>query len=163
MTDNTDTPNITLTLYTAPTSGTLVCQSMQSVYANNGLFNTVLDTCTSSDIDGQALYLGMQVEGDAEMTPRQPVYPVPYAYSLTPGALISGSLSIYEPILAVVNNQGNGINIEAVDYGLYVCEAGKDGVWPTDDGFYVSEAGDVGVYVGDAGNWGRHCQHDATS
>ncbi len=167
LTDNTGTPitgthNITLTLYTA--EDVMMCQNMQSVYANNGLFNTVIDTCTSSDIDGKDLYLGIQVEGDAEMTPRQQIYPVPYAYSLVPGAEISGTLSTYAPIFSVVNNQGNGINIEAVDYGLYVREAGKDGVWvdkATDDGFYVSEAGDVGVYVGNAGNYGVYAKTDS--
>ncbi len=169
LTDNVGTPitgthAITLTLYTASTGGTVMCQSAQSVYANNGLFNTVIDTCTNDDIDGKDLYLGIQVAGDAEMTPRQQIYPVPYAYSLVPGALISGTLSTYDPILSVVNNRGNGINVEVVDYGLYVREAGKDGVWvdkAVDDGFYVSEAGDVGVYVGNAGNYGVYAKTDS--
>ena len=157
----TGTHTITLTLYTTRTAGAMVCQSAQSVHANNGLFNTVIDTCTSDDIDGKDLYLGIQVEGDAEMTPRQQIYPVPYAYSLVPGARISGTVSTYQPVLSVVNNKGNGINVKATDYGIYVPHAGRDGVWvdeAIDDGLYVSDAGDAGVYVANADNYGGYAK-----
>jgi hypothetical protein len=158
LTDDAGTPitgtrNITLTLYTA--GGAVMCQSMQSVSANNGLFNTEINTCTNHDIDGKELYLGIQVESDPEMTPRQQLYPVPYAYSLVPGAIISDT--IFSPILSVRNNSGDGIRIDADDYGIYIGRVGRDGVWvdqAVDDGFYVSNAGGDGVYIGNAGSHG---------
>ena len=53
-----------------------------------------MDSCTSDDIDGRQLWLGVHVLGDLEeMTPRQPIYPVPYAWSLRPGAIIEDATS----------------------------------------------------------------------
>ena len=44
---------------------------------------------------------------DAEATPRQPTLPVPYAMSLTPGAIISGTTAA-SPATLVVRNLGTG-------------------------------------------------------
>ena len=55
---------------------------------NEGLFNTYFDGIDSS-IDGRQLYLGVQVEDDTEMTPRQYIDTVPIAWTLRPGAIIS--------------------------------------------------------------------------
>ena len=83
----------------------------------NGLFSTYIP-CSSSVIDGRQLYLGVQVGTDAEMTDRQPIYPVPYAWSLRPGALISDTMS-GAPLN--VYNHGSG-------WGLDVYSAGHDAV-----------------------------------
>ena len=73
---------------------------------------------------------------------------MPDACCLGAGARIAGTVSTYQPVLSVVNNKGNGINVKATDYGIYVPHAGRDGVWVDegiDDGLYVSDAGDAGV------------------
>ena len=85
------TRTITFTLYDRSSGGVILCQDDDNVEIANGLFNANMNFCTSSDINGQKLYLGIQVEGDPEMTPRRSIYPVPYAWSLRPGAVISGT------------------------------------------------------------------------
>jgi hypothetical protein len=84
--------NVTFRIYDDDTDGTVLCQDTQTVSVSNGLFSTAMDGCTSSDIDGTQVYLGIQVESDGEMTPRQPIYSVPYAMSLVPGADFRGTL-----------------------------------------------------------------------
>jgi len=85
--------SITFRIYDDDTDGTVLCQDTQTVSVSNGLFSTAIDGCTPSDIDGTQVYLGIQVGSDGEMTPRQPIYSVPYAMSLVPGADLRGSLS----------------------------------------------------------------------
>jgi len=102
--------SITASIYDVQTGGTALCSDTETVTVTNGLFTMNVDNCTSDDIDGRQLYLGVQVGSDAEMTDRQPIYPVPYAMSLVPGAKIS-----YTPFLWIgtfVDLEGNlGSNI----------------------------------------------------
>ncbi len=102
--------NITASIYNVSSGGTALCSKTQNVSVSNGLFDMTIDNCTSDHINGQQLYLGIQVGSDAEMTPRQAIYPVPYAFSLLPGATIS-----YAPLMwsgTLVDLQGNlGNNI----------------------------------------------------
>ncbi|MBC7242656.1 MAG: hypothetical protein H5T60_09450 [Anaerolineae bacterium] len=88
------TYSITASIYTVSTGGTALCSKTQNnVNVSNGLFNMTIDNCTNEHLNGQQLYLGIKVGSDAEMRPRQPIYPVPYAFSLKPGAQISGSVT----------------------------------------------------------------------
>ena len=94
LTDSSGNPldgnyTITATLYDASSGGTALCQDDDTVTVDNGLFNMNMNFCSASDIDGKQLYLGIQVGTDPEMTDRQAIYPVPYAFSLRPGAVIS--------------------------------------------------------------------------
>jgi hypothetical protein len=105
-----DTLDITLTLYADSAGTTQLCQDKdnnQSV--DNGLFTFYLDgsdRCTPNDINGRAVYLGVQVEGNDEMTPRRAIYPVPYAFSLRPGAIIMDDAND-DPVLWVENAYDN--------------------------------------------------------
>jgi len=83
--------NITARIYNVSSGGTALCSDTESVPVSNGLFNMYIDNCTSAILNGQQLYLGIRVGSDAEMTPRQAIYPVPYAFSLKPGAIISNT------------------------------------------------------------------------
>ena len=65
----------------------------QTVEISDGLFDLVLPV-DPLHFDGRQLWLGIRVQGDAEMVPRQPILPVPYAFSLRPGAVISASLNL---------------------------------------------------------------------
>jgi hypothetical protein len=93
LTDDSGSPlsgpfSIRFAIYDAATGGNLLCQDTDTVGVDNGLFSASMDNCTSSDIDGRQLWLGVKVGSDLEMTPRRPIYAVPYAWSLRPGANI---------------------------------------------------------------------------
>jgi len=83
--------SITASLYSVEHGGTALCTDTQTITVMKGLFTMNVDNCTNEDIHGQQLYLGIKIGSDAEMTPRQPIYPVPYAFSLKPGATIDFS------------------------------------------------------------------------
>ncbi len=108
------TRRITMTLYDAETGGTALCTDGDDVTAVNGLFNAYMDYCTAQDLNGRQVWLGLRVGGDAEMTPRQATYAVPYAWSLRPGAIISETRPV-----AVLNvfNHGTGWGVDAYSKG----------------------------------------------
>ncbi|MCX7681924.1 MAG: hypothetical protein N2508_08185 [Anaerolineae bacterium] len=85
--------SITASIYNVSSGGTALCSDTDTVAVNNGLFTMYVNSCTSAIINGQQLYLGIKVGTDAEMTPRQGIYPVPYAWGLRPGAIISNTAS----------------------------------------------------------------------
>ena len=98
---------ITFNLYTQASGGAPLWSQPRDVTVNNGLFNADL-TLDPAFFNGQALWLGVQVEGDLqEMSPRQPLLPAPYAFSLRPGAVISANLGA--PLLLLNNSDGWGI------------------------------------------------------
>lgn len=94
--------------------GTFLCGDWQDVTVTDGLFSMNVGTglavpCQSSQINGDELYLGIKVGPlggtEPEMTPRQPIYPVPYAWTVRPGAIIKGADSyIFVPGSAFVKN-----------------------------------------------------------
>ena len=98
--------DITLALYTVAAGGTALCIDTDTVAVVNGLFTAVLNGCTTSDISGQQLYLGIKVGSDPEMTPRQPVYATPYAHSLRPDAIINNT------------GTGHGLTVQSASSGL---------------------------------------------
>lgn len=108
------TRRITMTLYDAATGGTALCTDGDNVTAANGLFNAYMDSCTAQDLNGRQVWLGIKVGSDAEMTPRQAIYAVPYARGLRPGAIISETQAG-----AVLNvyNHGAGWGLDAYSKG----------------------------------------------
>ena len=94
----------------------------------NGLFSVELEV-SQDDFNGQGRWLGIEVSGAAIAC--QEILPAPYALSLRPGAVISGT----DTTLLLDPAAGNGI---------YVYPAGNDGV-------HVNSANNVGLYVGSAG------------
>jgi len=109
--------NITARIYNVSSGGTALCSDTDPVHVSNGLFNMYIDTCTPAILNGQQLWLGIQVGSDTEMTPRRPIYPVPYAWSLRPGAVISDTI---DGILTV-RSTGTG------DADALIAQAGGDG------------------------------------
>ncbi len=82
--------SIRLALYDVSVGGIALCEDTDTVTVANGLFVFNMNFCSASDTDGsKQLYLGIKVGADAEMTPRQAIYPVPYARSVRPGAVIN--------------------------------------------------------------------------
>jgi hypothetical protein len=115
--------SVTFSIYNDPAAGVLVCSTNYNpLPMTNGLFSVTVTGCTDSGIDGDQLYLGVQVDADAEMTPRQPIYAVPYARSLHPGADISGAVDSAS-ILALYNSSTSDGS-----KGLYADATGANGI-----------------------------------
>ena len=106
---------MTFSLYAASSGGGSLWSDAFPVSLDKGLFNAYLDVDPAL-FDGQALWLGVQVEGETqEMTPRQPLLPAPYAFSLRPGATVSGSLPIGSGgVLRVVNSDASSTGSYAI-------------------------------------------------
>jgi hypothetical protein len=98
----------------------VLCEDTHLVTSTDGLFNTYIDGCTSMDVSGQQLYLGIKVGTDEEMMERQPIYSVPYALSLRPGAIIQDTNSYVE-----LNRYDSGAI--PTSYGLYA--TANIGLW----------------------------------
>ena len=151
LTHDDDTPvngvyELTFRIYDAATGGTALCSDTPTAIIRDGLFNAEMDTCTSNNIDGRQLWLGLQVGTDSEMTPRQPLYPVPYAFSLRPGAIISGSVS--GAIVHIENwyASGRGLRSYAMadsgtNFGVVGSSRSPDGF----GGYFYSSTDGVGV------------------
>ncbi len=121
-------------IYVDDVGGVPLCSiSRNGLELNNGLFNTTIP-CNHSNIHGQRLYLEMQV-GSEVMSPRQPIYPVPYAYSLVPGADVKESVdgaSIFEAENSSSANGSKGLLGESTatsgtTYGVYGLVASPNG------------------------------------
>lgn len=110
---------ITFRFYGALSGGTALCQDSTIVKVDQGLFSTYM-LASSCPIDGRTLYLGVEVGSDGEMSPRQYVDNVPYAWSLRPGAKVEANT--LNPILSL-NNLGNGPGLYAESSGGAAIEA----------------------------------------
>ena len=135
-------------LYADYAGGTALCSDTDSVAVDNGLFNFYLDgadDCSSADIDGKQLYLEFQVGGDSPMTSRQAIYPVPYAWSLRPGAIISDTTP--SAIVHIENwgTSGRGLRSYAMsetgtNYGVVGATRSVDGY----GGYFYNTANGLG-------------------
>jgi len=144
------TYSIRFGLYDAATGGTALCEDTNSVSVENGLFySEIWGDCGSDEMNGQQLYLGIKVGADDEMTDRQAIYPVPYAFSLKPGADISGTVS-GGPVLHAENSgsaegssgvRGYATAASGLTYGVRGVSDSPDG-----RGMYGSSASGTGVY-----------------
>jgi hypothetical protein len=147
---------VTFRLYGQESGGTSLCGDTNYVVVSNGLFNETINFCTSSIINGRQLYLGIQVGSDAEMTPRQPIYPVPYAWSLRSGAIISDTnASSYILHLENWGVGGRGLRSYAMDsssknYGIVGASRSPAGY----GGYFYNSGGGTALYAQsiDAGN-----------
>jgi len=119
--------SITFSIYDVSAGGTALCSDTDTVNVVNGLFNAEMDFCTASEIDGRQLWLGIKVGSDPEMSPRQGIYAVPYAWGLRPGAIIGGS-GAGDGILYLYDGSGNQmIKLDAEHGAIYLGGDGDDG------------------------------------
>jgi len=92
-----------------------------AVHTERGLFNANLSGCSPDIFDGRFLTVGVQVGGDAEMTPVLVLRPVPYAMSLRPGAIVANS-----------ENFGHGLTVKGsgpgFDSALYTENSDSAGI-----------------------------------
>jgi hypothetical protein len=132
---------MTFRLWDDPTNTAAVHElwtETKTVSPTNGLFNTQLgdtNALAQGDFDGQALWLGVEVAGDGEMTPRQEILPVPYAMSLRPGATIREADNLE---LLLIENTGTGpaLRLTGSAYGLTAYSNGGTGVEGVSSGPY---------------------------
>jgi hypothetical protein len=137
----------TFRLYDDYDEDTALCQNTQQVYADNGLFSHYFRGCTAA-LDGRQLYLGIEVENDGEMIPRQYIDNVPYAWTLRPGAVISASLGS-TPNIHLETWSGNGRGLRAyamtttgTNYGIVGASRSSDGY----GGYFYNNHGGVGLF-----------------
>ena len=103
------TYSVTFKVYTVASGGTAVCtDGPKDITVSSGLFSDYVAGCSTSIFNGQQLYLGVKVGSDAEMTPRLPVYAVPYAMSVRPGADVVGAVPGLSALLVQNTAGGNG-------------------------------------------------------
>jgi hypothetical protein len=142
--------SITASLYTALSGGTALCfDNDPTIAVTNGLFNMVVDGC-SAYITGGTLYVGIKVGSDLEMTPRQEIYPVPYAMvagTLEVGADIIGSTSY--AVLDIENSSSSGRGLRSyatsatgTNYGVVGASESPDGY----GGYFYNTNGGTALY-----------------
>jgi hypothetical protein len=140
--------DMTFRLYAVLSGGTELCHDTNvDVHVDQGLFNSEIWGTCPSVIDGEQLYLGIEVESDGEMSPRQPIYAVPYAWSLRPGAVISGTQS-NDAILHIENWGAGGRGLRAyamtttgANYGVTGASRSVDGY----GGYFYNNGSGVGL------------------
>jgi len=85
-------------------------------------------------MNGRQLYLEIRIEGET-LSPRQAIYPVPYAFSLKPGAEINGEAG-GDHVLSVRNSStvdgsvsifGQAAGVSGETYGIYGASLSADG------------------------------------
>ena len=156
LTDDAGTPldgdySLTFRLYENSTGGTALCEDTRTVSVDNGLFSHYFKGC--SEINGQQLFLGIQVESDPEMSPRQFMDNVPYAWSLRPGAIVSYTLDS-NAILHLENSGASGRGLRAyamatsgANYGVVGASRSPEGY----GGYFYNDWGGTALY-GKSGN-----------
>jgi hypothetical protein len=85
--------SVVFSLYDVDSGGVPLWSESKTVSVVNGVFSTNLGDITPLDIglfNGQALWLGIKVETDAEATPRQLITVVPYAIHAEDAATVGG-------------------------------------------------------------------------
>jgi YVTN family beta-propeller protein len=141
---------MTFSVYAQSSGGVAVWSQTIEVVVNKGLFTVYLQVDPVL-FNGQALWLGVTVAGESEMTPRQQLLPAPYALSLRPGATVSGTLS--SPVLSVIN-RGNGTALWSSNNTTYAALTGENqgngpgvlGDSPNGTGVAGNSVNGMGVY-----------------
>ncbi len=119
--------SVTFRLYESISSGSAICSDTDSVSVKDGLFNAYINFC-ENDIYGQQLYLGIEVGSDGEMTPRQSIYPVPYAITLRPGAVISDTTDVVLKVQSTGSGDSDAFIADARGTGEAIEAYATDGV-----------------------------------
>jgi hypothetical protein len=124
----------TFRLYDVYTGGTALCSDTNLIHVAKGLFNSEVWGDCQDHIIGQQLYLSIEIEGNGEMEPRQPIFAVPYAWSLRPNAKIIGTVGP-EAILHIENWDPSGRGLRAyamsttgTNYAIVGAARSPDGV-----------------------------------
>jgi len=133
--------NITFRLYGQSSGGTAVFTQTRAVTTTaEGLFTTELLIDPPLGVnDLSSLWLGVQVGGDGEMTPRQRVGGAAYAFTLVPGNGISGTVNLTDvpSAILVLTNTGDGHALIAR------AQKGLGGIFVSEEGHALAADGPV--------------------
>jgi trimeric autotransporter adhesin len=120
-----------LSLYDAPTGGSLVSGPVTATLTvTNGLFTATPDFGAAA-FQGSARWLEIAVRPSGggpytTLSPRQPLTPSPYAVSVVPGAVVSGTNS--SAMLTLLNTgSGSALSSSGSDTGVYGASSGFNG------------------------------------
>jgi len=138
------TLNMAFRVYEQSSGGTAIWTQNSAVATDaNGLFTTLLSIDPPLKQGGveaiNNLWLGVQVGADPEMTPRQRLTGAPYAFTLIPGAAVSGTVSSGDQpgAMLVVNNMGTGGGL------LARSEKGVGGLFTSGEGHALVVGGNM--------------------
>lgn len=117
------TYSVDFRIYDDPFGGSVLWFESQMVSTSNGLFNATLGAFTpipDSVFNGTLRYLGITVPPDAEMTPRQQVHTVGYAFRVASvqgatGGVIQGDVQVNNLIRTIT--RAHGYNNDVTDNG----------------------------------------------
>lgn len=122
---------ITIRLYETPNGGTPIWEETQSVVTLDGVFDAILGLTTPLDntpFDRQ-YWLAVELQGEAEMTPRTMVVSAPYALrayrSSITDSIVGGHVASVNNIQGHLNLlEGNGISISASGQDITITATG---------------------------------------
>lgn len=146
--------NVTFRLYNVPSGGTALWTEAHTggnaVPVSNGLFNVLLGSLTpipSSVWNNSAVYLGVKVGSDPEMTPRELVGAVPVSVSVSNGSITTNKLANG----AVTANKlsstaaGTWTMLDDRDLVVHVTSGGSFDWQTLDLGSYVPATADIAL------------------
>lgn len=139
----TGTYKVTFRLYNVASGGTALATDTHNVTAASGQFTTTLNF-PASKYNGQQLYISLQRAPDPEKTPHKVINPVPYALSLRPGAVVTGSGASHVLKLVKSGNGGMGLNVATSGSSSDAIHANASGAGSR--GVYGESVQDIGVY-----------------
>lgn len=152
--------SITFTIYDAETGGSVQWTETQSVLVTDGIFTVELGSSSlidSSIFSTSTLWLGVQVESDAEMTPRQKLMSVPFAMMADAVSAPLDISSLGGPnVKGTDTNTGNYGELGGPVYGVKgdASSGGGTGVYGVGNEGVRGEGVYYGVYGKSSGNAG---------
>jgi hypothetical protein len=167
----TGTKSMTFKLYDAQSVGTLIwTEGPKDVIVTNGLFNVTLGDTTALDVNDLDQELWLEIEVAGTTLPRQKLMGAPYAFSLVPGADVSGNTITGWSVLNVTNagagwgvfasSAGTGLNGAALyarstSAGGIALSAKNDSASSTDAALVVGNDGSGALIKGFGGDGGE--------
>lgn len=108
------THSLEINLYEAATGGTAIHTETVSVPVVRGLFNAIIGQSglPSSITFNKAYFVGVKVDGSAELTPRTPLSAVPYALRADVATVAEGLAPSVTGVVQTVNGKSGAITLQ---------------------------------------------------
>lgn len=128
------TVSVTLSIYDSPSSGTALYTDEQTLNADVGSFTAYITPERSIFEENVTLYLGMAIDGNAEMLPRPQIGAVPFATvarqatdSMTVGGMSPSSFALADH---APYTPGSGVDISGTEISLNLsCAPAQALIW----------------------------------